>query len=77
LKSGHGEGPCLVLQALSKRALQARRITFHRPVFPDEGGELEGEIIEGEEEPDIIDEAIQSADDDDDVFAEMQGVSNK
>ena len=37
LKAGHGEGPCLVLYALAKRALKSKNVTFHRPVFPDEG----------------------------------------
>lgn len=64
IQSGHGEGPCLVLLALAKRALKAKRLTFHRPRFPDEGGELEGEIIGGDEEVEIADEAIESADED-------------
>lgn len=37
LRAGHGEGPCLVLLALAKKALEAQKFRYKTPKFPDEG----------------------------------------
>lgn len=68
LRGGHGEGPCLVLLALAKKALQAKKFKFGKPVFPKET-EMEGEVIEEDEEGEIADEAIPE-EEEEAVFAE-------
>ncbi|CAG9321426.1 unnamed protein product [Blepharisma stoltei] len=69
LRGGHGEGPCLVLLALAKKALQAKKFKFGKPIFPKEN-EMEGEVIEDDEEGEIVDEAIQE-EEEEAVFAEV------
>ena len=54
LKQGYGEGPCQVLIALGRNALKVKRFAYRRPQFEAEGGEMEGEVVDGEEESDVL-----------------------
>jgi len=70
LRTGYGEGPCLVLLSLARKALQAKKFKFRKPVFPEEG-EMEGEVIEDDEEGEIEDEVVES-EGEEAAFAEVQ-----
>lgn len=54
LKQGTGEAQCQVLVALARNALKVKRFTYRRPQFEVEGGEMEGEVVEGEDDSDVL-----------------------
>lgn len=54
LKQGYGDAACQVLIALAKNALKVKRFAYRRPQFEAEGGEMEGEVVEGEDESDVL-----------------------
>ena len=71
IRAGFGEAPCMIILALAKKALQAKRFKFGRPLFPKEQ-EIQGEVIGGDEE-ELEDNVIEEEDFEEAVFTEIKG----
>jgi intraflagellar transport protein 57 len=70
IRAGFGEAPCMILSALAKRALQAKKVKFSKPVFPKDQ-EIQGEVIPADDE-DVEEGAIEEDDFEEAVFAEVK-----
>ena len=70
IRAGFGEATCLILLSLAKRALVNKKITFFKPIFPNEQ-EIQSEIIK-EDENETCEDNETVEDYDEAVYTELK-----